>query len=878
MRKGLIYLLVFVLLLIAPAGVRYFQFYRAGSVERELPEPFDPDAVKKVDIPSSSSFVDEPQEGDGFVLLDMAHNNQFTLDEIGYLDGRLSQRGFDWLPYSGGDLSTALRSVSAFVVITPLADFSGSEIAAVSDFVDRGGRLLMVGDPTRFDVRVEEDEFSFNVIFETDKIPLNSLANEFDVIFNGDYLYNVVENEGNFRNILLNEVGFGESDLTDGLEQLAFYGSHSLQVGPTGTSLLSADDDTSSSATDRAGGLTLAATSRNGRVLSLGDIHFLFEPYYTVFDNGRFIAQIADFLTESGGREYSLADFPYFFGDELDLVYTGSPELGANVFDEIITLQDEFGRIGIDLSLAAEVDETHDTLILGIYNQADDLSKLLEELGISLLIEPPVLTEEEQAVLDEEEEAAEDETEPDAEDMDDEEPEEPVELVERLIQSDLGDIQMSGTALMLFDADNGRSHIILLAASTQGLENSVNRLLQLIPLNAEAALADCLLQDNLALCPTNIADEEVEAELQAGGATPPDSNGTGDDDGDEDDGGDDPVPTPEPEDNPDLDAIYQGDIFIGDTVEGILAESETHGWVFNSGPAIIDISVTGNDEVDIVLELYDANNALIDSIDATFTGESEELLGIDIPDSDPYTIVVRDFFADGGEYTLTVTGGVAVVPPEPGSGIFVFSDDDGTALTNGISSSAALADLLSDDYDVTTWVSTSDGPLQEDTLDGYELVIWDTGDYLDEDGFLGEDTGLILTFADEGGKLMITGSAPALFDTFERAPLSAVQVNGNDPILSANLSDGQLIELDATYETVLSEFLLEDLEDGSIGFLLRDPDSGEGAGSVIGIAAVEGEFNTQKTAVILFPFAAMPTDIQETLITNILNWFEMSAG
>ncbi|MCZ7671466.1 MAG: hypothetical protein M5U34_32195 [Chloroflexi bacterium] len=50
-------------------------------------------------------------------------------------------------------------------------------------FIDRG-RVLMVGDPTRYEIIFdEEDPFAFTFDLDTDEIPLNSLANEFDLIF-----------------------------------------------------------------------------------------------------------------------------------------------------------------------------------------------------------------------------------------------------------------------------------------------------------------------------------------------------------------------------------------------------------------------------------------------------------------------------------------------------------------------------------------------------------------------------------------------------------------------------------------------------------------------------------------------------------------------
>ena len=717
MRRGLIFLLVFVLLLIAPTAVRYLQYYRLGNGDRTAPPSYDVAAVvQSAPTPASTAFVDAPETFDGLVLLDQAHDNAFTLDEIGYLDGRLAARGTELIAYTGGDLATVLRAVNAFVVITPLQSFTTEEIQAVDSFVRRGGHLLMLGDPTRYNIVVEEDLFSFNVFVETDKIPLNSLANEFDIIFNGDYLYNTIENEGNFQNIILTEEGFASSALTADLERLAFYGTHSLQVGASAEALIAGDDNVWSSATDRPGGLTLAATAADGQVLAIGDIQFLTEPYFTVYDNGRFIAQIADFLAEPVSRDYTVADFPYFFADRIDLVYTGSPELGPDAFDEIITLQANLRAAEKEITLATVDSQSGDAIYLGLYNQADEVAELLADAGITLAIDPAILTAEEEAALgeadssDDAEDEENEDTEPevedessadDEEDEEGEEPEDSEELV-RLIQSDLGNVQMSGTALILLDESGGQRSLVVLAASKDGLESTVNRLLDLIPLNADYALADCLLQDNLAVCPTNVAGEEVEAELETGGTpeTSEEDDGRGSMDEEEPVGGED-----EPDRASEIEAEDQGPIGLGETVEGSLPAEVQYSWTFQDGPAVIDITVASGEELDAVLELYDADNILLEAADSGFTGDDETIVGANIPDDGVYTIVLRDFFDDGGDFALTVSES-SELPPEDdpaeedddtGEGnsdgditVFLFVDDDGDAIGSGFTSQNEL--------------------------------------------------------------------------------------------------------------------------------------------------------------------------------------------
>jgi predicted nucleic acid-binding Zn-ribbon protein len=899
MRRGVIFLTIFILLLIAPTAVRYLQNYQLGSTDRVVPAAYNvAEVVQSVPTPAAAAFIDEPTMLGGLVLLDQAHNNAFTLDEIGFLDGRLAARGTELSSYTGGDLATALRAVNAFVVITPLIPFTTEEIQAVDSFVRRGGHLLMLGDPTRNNIVVEEDFFSFNIIVETDKIPLNSLANSFDIIFNGDYLYNTLENEGNFRNIILTDEGFGDDPVMAGLETVVFYGSHSLQIGAGAETLISGDDDTWSSATDRPGGLTLAAMGANGRVVAIGDIQFLTEPYYTVYDNGRFIAQIADFLAEPVQRDYTVADFPYFFAENIALVYTGSPDLGPGAFDEIINLQDSLRVAEKEITLATNDNLSGDAIYLGIYNQADDVADLLADAGISLLIEPEILTADEQAALEEaereddqdvddedveEEDAGTEDDETAVSDEDEEESDEESEETIRLIQAELGNVQMSGTALILLDESGGQRRLIVLAASGEGLESVIGRLLDLIPLNASYALADCLLQDNLALCPTNVAGEEVEAELDTGG-TSDTIEGTTDNDEETAEEIDEPPIDDEPP-AAEIVATDQGIIGLGETVEGILPADEKYSWIFQDGPIVIDITVVAGDDIDAVLELYDSDNNLLEAADAGFTGDDETIIGANIPDDGEYIIVVSDFFGNGGEFSLTVAESSELpIEDEGDSGdigssgettIFLFIDDDGEAIDSGFTAQDAFETLLGSDYSVTTWVTSLDGPLTADELETADLLIWESGDYLNPDGFFDEDTLIVFEYIDSGRPILITGSSPTIFGDIGLTALSDVEFSGDDDTLLAGFVAGETLLLDDTYQVVSAGFVLEDVQDGSIPFLLRGSGS-EDSESIIGLASTD-EFNfDQQTILLMLPFSVLPEDAQTTLLNNMMTWFSFA--
>ena len=855
MRRAILFFIVCLLAFLTPFAVRYLQYYRLTGSERSSPPRYVVDGVPIIPTPAAGEFQDAAEPGPsisggmtGIALLDLAHENQFELAELTYLDGLLTSRGFDLLPYTGSDLSSALRSAGAFIAISPLQGYSAAEVLAVREFVNRGGRLLLVGDPTRYEVAFDEDDIFAEPVIRSAQIPLNDLANAFDVTFRGDYLYNTSENEGNFRNIVISESGLSdELTFLDGLEKLVFYSSHSLDLGPSSMPVLSGDDQTWSSATDRPGGLILAAMGSenedSGQVLALGDFHVLTDPYNSVFDNAAFVARVADFLVEGGRSTEGLASFPYFFRPPVDHVYSGNPDLGPDAFDEVIALQESFRDIGLPLALVSEPDPEHDTLLLGLYNQADDVAELLERAGIEMVIRPAI-----QPVLAGAEDSA----------------GESSAAERRVIESALGTVQMSGTALIMLDTNGDRQQLVVLAASGDGLESAVNRLEAAAPVSG-VDLSDCLLQDDLALCPTNLDGEPVEYELQSSGL----GEASPSPEADEEDREDDPDGPDEPG------TVDQGSVSLGETVSGETHADEIHSWTFDEGPLVVDIAVDGAEDFDAVVAVLAPNNEQLANADSTFAGDTEEILGLEIPDDGTYTIVIRDFFNDGGGYELSVSESQETGNGGEGSAgyrIFVFADDDGQPIGEPSTSADIFAGLLSPEYDVTTWTSTVDGPLPEDLLTDYDLLIWDSGTYRDEDGLLGDDAGRILEYLDTGGDVLITGSSPSILGPVELAPLANLAVVAEDPILTDGFEDGELLALDDTYEIALGE--MAEPADTDVVFLSRAPGE-EGEGAIIGLAGIDSSNNDQKSLFLFIPFSALAEDVRGRLLSNILAWLVM---
>ena len=319
-------------------------------------------------------------------------------------------------------------------------------------------------------------------------------------------------------------------------------------------------------------------------------------------------------------------------------------------------------------------------------------------------------------------------------------------------------------------------------------------------------------------------------------------------------------------------------------MEGTLPEGESYSWTFQDGPIVIDIAVASGDNLDAVLQLYDADNNLIAAADSGFTGDGETIIGAYIPDDGLYTIVLKDFFDSGGDFALTVTESSEPPPgddDETGSAdettVFLFVDDDGDPISTGFTSQTELETLLADNFTVETWVSTVDGPLTLEALETADLLIWDSGDYQNSAGFFDEDTFVIFEYLDTGRPILITGSSPTLFGEMGLSSLSDVEVFGEDEVLLEGFTAGDVLTLNDTYDIVLTDFQVADLEPGSAAFLLQGPES-EDSGNIVGLASID-EFNDdQRTILLLFPLSVLSEAAQIQLLTNMLAWLGFSAS
>jgi hypothetical protein len=342
----------------------YFFFYRGGY----NPPPAVPIPLEKIIAPSSSfttssRFTGIPPIQRGLLLMDTAHRNNFAKEEIVTLLSRVADRGYaveflgDFERVGSRErlelLEAGLRQADSFAVFLPGETYSQQEGDVVARFVQKGGKVLLLADPTRFH-------------------QINSLAERFGIAFQPDYLYNVVKYDQNFQDIFVSD--FRPDELTRDLVQIVLYTAGSIKS--SGPALAFTDGNTRSSITERGEPFYPLVRGSEGQVVAISDLTFMIPPQNSILSNDRLVSNIADYLTASA-RAFQLTDFPHFFQGRVDIL------LGRS---SLFTVGTEVKSMLAEFQLASEIrgveDLTRDAVYVGLYDDASNVTQYLDVVRV----------------------------------------------------------------------------------------------------------------------------------------------------------------------------------------------------------------------------------------------------------------------------------------------------------------------------------------------------------------------------------------------------------------------------------------------------------------------------------------------------------------
>lgn len=502
--KSLAKLALFVVLLALPFAGRWFWFHRGTYQAPEIKTVEDlqfPDYAASYQV-----FADQPQPGNGHVVFDLYHDNNLAIDDLTPLRDRLAARGVSISLYDGDSesLEAELYGASALVVFVPTEEFSLEERQAVKAFIQDGGRLLLGADPTR-PVPLDPELAAYDplmIFFAESAIPAaNSLANDFGISYFQDYLYNLEEYEGNYRNVRF--TSFAENELTAGLDEVVCFAGHSLKAD--GVALFQGDARTLSDVRHGETGLSPAVLAADGQVLALGDISFLMAPYHLVADNDHFLSNLADWLATSE-RHWDLTDFPYLYERPVAIVQMLDTVSNPGLISLSSPLQASLDQAGITATLRTAASAGLDTLYLGTFEEFDPAASLLITAGVTVTVQ----TDEENPDLVDSEVITEEEGEDSSEE----------DLPLAVIARNLGTFHTEGTQLFVVSQENGRTSVVVLAEDRPSLAEAVERLVQ-------SDFSDCLAEGAITVCVgSNASTWAEDTQAAPSGGEPEDSSGS----------------------------------------------------------------------------------------------------------------------------------------------------------------------------------------------------------------------------------------------------------------------------------------------------------------------------------------------------------------
>ncbi len=501
--KWLILLVIVVVIFVVFLGTRYISYGATASAYTPPEHALSNVSLESIDTAPRLETVDEPTVSEGVVVIDFAHRNALYPEELNILLSKIVSRGYSYellLPTDedeeGADSQTLidkLRYADTLILPLPRTLYTDEEINEIERFVENGGKILIIGDPTR----------------TVDVTGLNSVSAPFNIIYVNDYLYSLDAdtNDNNYRNVAYSN--FADSPVTEGLSteaKVVFYSGSS--VSAPGYEIIFGNDNTFSSISESGRQMAAAALSANDQVMALTDLTFLSEPYSAVESNGTFINNVADLLT-SGERTFELKDFPYFLNNDVDVVFDDSLVFNSQ-FEDSVKLKDFLESTERTVNFTNEISGKNDVIFIGRFDQIEAVEEYLAAENIYLIPEveelelvPAEMLAEDEDNDDEALEEEEDDEEEAFAHVSAEEPDKDADqdFVEGRIEIEgVGELEMGGSTLYSLHKDGDRNIIVILSDNPDTNADAFELLLS-------NEFAECTASATVAVCQTEEPDK-----------------------------------------------------------------------------------------------------------------------------------------------------------------------------------------------------------------------------------------------------------------------------------------------------------------------------------------------------------------------------------
>jgi hypothetical protein len=263
-------------------------------------ETFDPDRTVTEGLASTGTIEPDPPvvPAGGTVVIDADLPSR---SRLGPLTEAISRANHD-VEYPDDGIEDALDGADALVVVDPGTGYSESELDAVETFAEEGGRVVIFGNPNRFEVTTG----ALGSSLSERESELSGIGGRFDLHFDPRYVYDQERNDGNYRHVVASPPANaslidGNGSLADA-ESVVLYTPTEVRSTGDGEPVLVTSPAARTIDSDTQRRHTVAM--RDGNVLAVGDARFIAADRYNVGDNDEFLAGVVEFLV-SGDRSES---------------------------------------------------------------------------------------------------------------------------------------------------------------------------------------------------------------------------------------------------------------------------------------------------------------------------------------------------------------------------------------------------------------------------------------------------------------------------------------------------------------------------------------------------------------------------------------------
>lgn len=282
-----------------------------AQVSGQSPAQFQPDAVNHDADPEEGEINVDAADGAKRILVDTSHSNQISRTDVepvveaAFESGHFVEFGAGDESDSSSSYAETLSNYDALLVVQPQNGFSQSERNAIQNYTDAGGRVAVLGEPTKVQAALGLFGVPSEVAFGATNL---TQSYGFQVGAEGLYNMNAEGTDNNFKSIYA--VPSADDELTDGVETVNFDQSGYIVVNEEHEDaddievLYTAAEGTRTIDTRREGEYATAVRSEN--VVFVADSTFIQESDVYDVDNEVFVGNMMDFLVSGELDE----DFP----------------------------------------------------------------------------------------------------------------------------------------------------------------------------------------------------------------------------------------------------------------------------------------------------------------------------------------------------------------------------------------------------------------------------------------------------------------------------------------------------------------------------------------------------------------------------------------